>query len=42
MMVPVRSLAEVRGLDVSQLNTAALNQACHTVGTQCVMVFTIK
>ena len=42
MMVPVRSLAEVQGLDASQLNTAALNQACRAVGTQCVMVFTFE
>ena len=42
MMVPVRSLAEVQGLDAGELNIAALNQACHAVGTQCVMVFTFE
>ena len=42
MMVPVRSLAEVQGLDPGQLNTAALNRVCHAVGTECVMVFTFE
>ena len=42
MMVPVRSLAEVQGLDAGELNIAALNRACHAVGTQCVMVFTFE
>jgi len=42
MMVPVRSLAEVQGLDAGQLNIAALNQACRAVGTECVMVFTFE
>ena len=42
MMVPVRSLAEVQVLDASQLNTAALNRACHAVGTECVLVFAFE
>ena len=42
MMVPVRSLPEVQGLDASQLNIAALNRACHAVGTECVLVFTFE
>ncbi len=42
MMVPVRSLVEVQGLDAGQLNIPALNRACHAVGTQCVMVFTFE
>jgi trans-2,3-dihydro-3-hydroxyanthranilate isomerase len=42
MMVPVRSLAEVQGLDPGQLNTAALNRVCHATGTECVMVFTFE
>jgi trans-2,3-dihydro-3-hydroxyanthranilate isomerase len=42
MMVPVRSLAEVQGLDPGQLNTAALNRVCHAAGTECVMVFTFE
>jgi trans-2,3-dihydro-3-hydroxyanthranilate isomerase len=42
MMVPVRSLAEVRRLDAGQLNTAALNRVCRAVGTECVMVFTTE
>ncbi len=42
MMVPVRSLAEVQALDASQLNVAALNRACHAVGTECAMVFTFE
>ena len=42
MMVPVRSLVEVQGLDAGQLNIPALNRACRTVGTECVMVFTFE
>jgi trans-2,3-dihydro-3-hydroxyanthranilate isomerase len=42
MMVPVRSLAEVQGLDPGRLNTAALNRVCHAAGTDCVMVFTFE
>ena len=42
MMVPVRSLAEVQALDASKLNTAALNQVCRELGTECVMVFTFE
>jgi trans-2,3-dihydro-3-hydroxyanthranilate isomerase len=40
MMVPVRSLAEVRALDAANLNVAALSRACRAAGTDCVMVFT--
>jgi trans-2,3-dihydro-3-hydroxyanthranilate isomerase len=42
MMVPVRSLVEVQGLDAGQLNIPALNRACRAVGTECVMVFTFE
>jgi trans-2,3-dihydro-3-hydroxyanthranilate isomerase len=42
MMAPVRSLAEVQSLDAGQLNVAALNRACHAVGTECVMIFTFE
>ncbi len=42
MMVPVRSLAEVQGLDAGALDAAALNRACRAVGTECVMVFTFE
>ena len=42
MMVPLRSLEEVRALDASRLNVAALTQACRAVGTECVMVFTFE
>jgi trans-2,3-dihydro-3-hydroxyanthranilate isomerase len=42
MMVPVRSLAEVQALDAGQLNIAALNRACHAVGTECALVFTFQ
>ena len=42
MMVPVRSLAEVQALNPAQLNVAALNRACHAVGTECVLVFTFE
>ena len=42
MMVPIRSLAEVQGLDAGRLNTAALNRACQAVDTDCVLVFTFE
>jgi trans-2,3-dihydro-3-hydroxyanthranilate isomerase len=42
MMVPVRSLAEVQGLDARVLNTTALNRVCRDLDTQCVMVFTTE
>ena len=42
MMVPVRSLPEVQGLDFSRLNTAALNRVCHQLHTEDVMVFTLQ
>jgi trans-2,3-dihydro-3-hydroxyanthranilate isomerase len=42
MMVPLRSLAEVQGLDAGRLNIAALNRACEAVGTDCVMVFALQ
>jgi trans-2,3-dihydro-3-hydroxyanthranilate isomerase len=42
MMVPIRSLDEVRGLDAGQINVAALNRVCRAVGTECVMVFTFE
>jgi trans-2,3-dihydro-3-hydroxyanthranilate isomerase len=41
-MTPVRSLAEVQGLDAGKLNTAALNRVCRELGTECVMVFTFE
>jgi len=40
MMVPIRSLAEVRRLDPGRLNVAALDRACRACGTEFVMVFT--
>ena len=43
MMVPVRSLAEVQGLDPGRLDTAALARACKATGARdCVMVFTLE
>lgn len=42
LMVPVRSLAEVKALDPGGLNTTALNRVCRDVGTECVMVFTTE
>jgi len=42
MMVPVRSLAEVRRLGADQLDVAALNRACRAVDTECVMVFAFE
>jgi trans-2,3-dihydro-3-hydroxyanthranilate isomerase len=42
LFTPVRSLAEVQGLDAGKLNTATLNRVCHKLGTGCVMVFTFE
>ncbi len=42
MMVPVRSLDEVRRLSADALNVAALNRACRAVDTECVMVFALE
>lgn len=42
MMVPVRSLPEVQGLDAAALNVAALGRACRAAGTQCVLVFSLE
>jgi trans-2,3-dihydro-3-hydroxyanthranilate isomerase len=42
MMVPVRSLAQVKALDASRLNVAALSRVCQAAGTECVLVFTFE
>lgn len=42
MMVPLRSLKDVRRLDAAQLDMAALNRACHAVDTKDVLVFTFE
>lgn len=42
MMVPIRSLGEVQGLDAGRLNVAALNETCRAVGTDCVVVFSLE
>jgi trans-2,3-dihydro-3-hydroxyanthranilate isomerase len=42
LMVPVRSLAEVRALDAGKLNTGVLNRVCDELGTACVHVFTLE
>jgi trans-2,3-dihydro-3-hydroxyanthranilate isomerase len=42
MMVPCRSLDEVRSLGARRLNVAALNAACRAMGTDCVLVFTTE
>jgi trans-2,3-dihydro-3-hydroxyanthranilate isomerase len=42
LFTPVRSLAEVQGLDAGKLNTTVLNQVCRDLGTECVMVFTFE
>jgi trans-2,3-dihydro-3-hydroxyanthranilate isomerase len=42
MMVPVRSLAEVRRLDAARLDMVALNRACQAVGSMHVLVFTFE
>jgi len=42
MMVPIRSLGEVQGLDAGRLNIPALNEACRAVDTDCVLVFALE
>jgi trans-2,3-dihydro-3-hydroxyanthranilate isomerase len=42
MLVPVRSLDEVRALDPSVFNVAALTRTCRAAGTDCLMVFTFE
>ncbi len=42
MMVPVRSLVEIRKLDAARLDVAALNRACLSVDTECVMAFCLE
>jgi trans-2,3-dihydro-3-hydroxyanthranilate isomerase len=42
MMVPVRSLAEVRRLAADRLDVAALTRVCRAAGTDCVMVFCLE
>jgi trans-2,3-dihydro-3-hydroxyanthranilate isomerase len=42
MMVPVRSLAEVQGLDAGELNVTALNRACRAMDTLRVVVFCVE
>lgn len=42
LMVPVRSLAEVQGLDAGRLNMAALSRVHRALGTDCIMVFTLE
>ena len=40
LMVPLRSLADVRGLDAARLDMAALNRVCLALDTKDVLVFT--
>jgi trans-2,3-dihydro-3-hydroxyanthranilate isomerase len=42
LMVPVRSLREVRAMDAGRLRLSALDRACDPVGTDCVMVFSLE
>ena len=42
MMTPVRSLADVQSLDPNRLNVPLLNRALRSVGTDCVLVFTLE
>ena len=42
MMSPVRSLADVQSLDPNRLNVPLLNRALRSVGTDCVLVFTLE
>jgi trans-2,3-dihydro-3-hydroxyanthranilate isomerase len=42
MMVPVRSLAEVQGLDASRLNVPVLSRAWRAAGTDMALVFSLE
>jgi len=42
MMVPLRSLADVRSLDAARLDMAALNRVCQAADTKDVLVFTFE
>jgi trans-2,3-dihydro-3-hydroxyanthranilate isomerase len=42
MMVPVRSLNEVRGLEARALRLEVLNRVCQAVGSNCVLVFALE
>ena len=42
MMVPIRSLADVKRLDSGAFNIQALNRACLAVDTDTVLVFTLE
>jgi trans-2,3-dihydro-3-hydroxyanthranilate isomerase len=42
MIAPVRSLAEIQKLDAARLDAAALNRACRSVDTDCVLVFSLE
>lgn len=42
MMVPIRSLADVKRLDPGAFDVAALNRACSAVDTDAVLVFTLE
>jgi len=42
MMVPLRTLEDVRRLDAARLDMAALNRACDAVDTKDVLVFTCE
>jgi trans-2,3-dihydro-3-hydroxyanthranilate isomerase len=42
MMVPIRSLAEVQGLDVANMDVSILNRVCQSLDTQLIMVFSTE
>jgi trans-2,3-dihydro-3-hydroxyanthranilate isomerase len=42
MMIPVRSLADVRRLGADRLDVARLTRVCRAAGTDCAMVFTLE
>lgn len=42
LIVPIRSLAEVRALSDGRLNTATLNRVARALDTDCAMVFTFE
>jgi trans-2,3-dihydro-3-hydroxyanthranilate isomerase len=42
LMVPIRSLVEVQGMDPSRLNVGALRRVCEPLETDTVLVFTFE
>ena len=42
MMVPIRSLAEVQGLDLREMDVSVLSRVCESIGTKFILVFSTE